>query len=354
MKSTFILILIFCLPLHPFSQNKTNPIKYGDLIKIKLETVIADKKVSSNLIGFELIDLRNDTSSLGYAFTKLPKKINKICFDIASDGAITDWFCNYLKLDKRNKWGDKLVVSLRKLRISNEIATKTFDNGHQGQPQNGWDEGMLLKIEFYLWHDEMYYPLYRYDSLKTIDGSLPNDASQFIADGFTAALSKLFTLDLSFVPGHVRKLSRSDILERNSKENQLPILAAVQYKKGAYKDFDEFKLNSPSIFEFEYKEGKMGDFLYVKEGDKEYPDRTVWGFCDGRNLFINSGDMFAELIKEGNTFYFSGVKSLTRKTRHNLLKASTFNLITNTGEKKTVYTVDNKYYQVDMETGEVY
>ena len=354
MKSAFILILVFCLPILSFGQNKTKPIKFGDVIQVQLEKVIAGQSVSSNLKGFELIDLRTDTGSLGYAFSKLPKKINKICFDTSPDIALTDWFCNYLKLDKNDKSSDKLVLSLRKLRLSNEIAPKTFDNGHQGQPTNGWDEGIMLKMEFYLRRGEIYYPLYRYDSLLVIDGSLPNDASEFLTEGFTAALSKLFSLDLSSVPGHVRQLSAADILKQKDKEIRLPVLAEFRYKKGVYKDFEEFKMNSPSILEFEYKEGKMGDFLYVKEGDKEFPDRTVWGFCDGKNLFINSGDMFAELIRDGNTFYFNGVKSLTRKTRHNLLKASTFNLITNTGEKKTVYKVDNKYYQIDMETGEAY
>jgi len=31
-----------------------------------------------------------------------------------------------------------------------------------------------------------------------------------------------------------------------------------------------------------------------------------------------------------------------------------FNLATNTGEKKTAYSLDYKYYIIDMETGEAY
>ena len=113
-------------------------------------------------------------------------------------------------------------------------------------------------------------------------------------------------------------------------------------------------MNAPSVAEFEYRKGKMGDVLYVKEGGNEFPDRTAWGFCDGKNIFINSSDIFSELIRDGNTFYFNGVKSITKKAIHNLMKTSLLNIATNTGEKHSVYSVDKKYYQIDMETGEVY
>ncbi len=348
-----------CLFLFSFSnlcisQIKTPVIKTADTITIKLENPVSVQQISKYIKSLRIIDLRDDTVSLGYCITKLPKKVNRITFDTSSDHVIRNWFSHYLKIDKENKTGDQLLVCVKKLRLSNEATLREFENADPGQPFNGWYEGVLIKIEFFMGRDEFYYPLYRFDSVIRREGKIPGDAPAFLATAFTAALSKLFTVEFDHIPATRRKLTLQEIVTRNSSGSAAPVLIETIYRKGVYKTFEEFKMNDPSIKDFEYKKGKMGDMLYVKEGDKEYPDRTAWGFCDGKNFFINSSDLFSELIRDGNTFYFKGVKSITKKAVHNPMKTSVLNLVTNTGEKRTVYKVDNKYYQVDMETGEVY
>lgn len=349
------IVIFFCLVFFyflSFSQSKTPVIRVGDTLQIKLDDLVSSQPVSKNIRRLEVLDLRDDTGSLGYT-TIAFKKIMRLTFDSATDHVLENWMRNYLKIDKGNV-GDKLIVCLKKLRISNEVTLRVFENGHEGQPQNGWDEGIQIKMEFYLNKGECYYPLFRFDSLMNIDGKLPNDAPDFLIKGLTTAFAKLLRLNLESIPESARKLSLDDIVARNRKEATVPVLIETVYKKGVYKTFEEFKLNKPSITEFEFKKGHFGDMLYVKEGDKEFPDRTAWGFCDGKNLFINSSDIFSELIREGNTFYFKGVKAISRKAIHSGAKTSLFNLATNTGEKYTVYKVDKKYYQLDMETGEVY
>ena len=106
--------------------------------------------------------------------------------------------------------------------------------------------------------------------------------------------------------------------------------------------------------EYELKRGEMGDMLFIKEDGKEYPFRKAWGFCDGSDLYINSGDKYSKLIKRQNTFYFTGIKGLARQTNVDLLSSSFFNLATNTGRKYTTFSKKETYYKVDMETGEVY
>jgi hypothetical protein len=151
-----------------------------------------------------------------------------------------------------------------------------------------------------------------------------------------------------------KKLSLTDIITFNKRNLNLPILNESILKKGAYASYEEFKNNNPSIKEYQYKKGEMGDFLYVKENGVEHPDRTVWGFCDGTNIYINSADKFSLLVREGNTFYFNGIKSISKKVVHRIMYTSVFNLVTNTGQKRTVYKAKPRYYQVDMEDGEVY
>ena len=70
-------------------------------------------------------------------------------------------------------------------------------------------------------------------------------------------------------------------------------------KKGIYKTFDEFRHNSPSIpMEYEVLWGKImygglegiyNDTLYNLKIDKTKAKQigNVWGFCDGKNIYIN-------------------------------------------------------------------
>jgi hypothetical protein len=60
------------------------------------------------------------------------------------------------------------------------------------------------------------------------------------------------------------------------------------------------------------------------------------------------------LLKRHSTFYFSGIKSITKKVKHDVPFTSLFNVITNTGRKVNKYKGVLKYYQIDMETGEAY
>ena len=72
-------------------------------------------------------------------------------------------------------------------------------------------------------------------------------------------------------------------------------------------------MNAPSLTEYELRRGKFGDILYVKEKGIEYPERNEWGFCNGTDLFINSTDKYSKLIKQQHSFYFAGIKGITKK-----------------------------------------
>jgi hypothetical protein len=98
----------------------------------------------------------------------------------------------------------------------------------------------------------------------------------------------------------------------------------------------------------------MGDILYVMENGQEYPMRNAWGFCNGTKLYVNSSDKYFKLIKRQNTFYFAGIKGIKKKLKHDMLYASLYNLVTDTGRKKTKFSITVKHYKLDMETGEVY
>jgi len=356
MKLFLTLFSISFLHLLSFSQTETPVVKPDHVMVIQPAREVSNKAVIGHFIkGVVVTDDREDTTLLGYYTGNIfGKKTNRLRFESASNIEIAHWLANYLSIDSNKIDDEILYVSIKKFILSEEVTEKVFDNGHQGQAQNGWDEGVLAKMEFYFMKDAVYYPLYRFDSILVINAKLKENAGEFVTTALKLGIDKLFTIDIGAVLMKARKLTPSDIAAHNNNNINVPILVQTVYKKGVYKTFEEFKDNNPSIKDFQFKKGSAGDILYVSVNGQEYPERSAWGFCDGKNLFINSSDKYAQLVNEGRTFYFKGVKSVTRNAKHRTMKTSIFNLATNTGEKKTAYSMDYKYYIIDMETGEIY
>lgn len=335
------------------AQIKTPVLKPDEVIVVKLNPSAAGRPPVASINAVEILDARDDTSSLGY-YTSQSHRTSKLIFPGPAAAEITTWMNGHFNVGNNVSSGNTIFGVIRKLRISDEITPKTFDNGHQGQAKNGWDRGVMIKMEYYIRKDSLYYPMYRFDSLLVFDEKLYNHAGEFIATALEVSLHKLYGLNIDNVLAKARKISATDILNKIRSGYKQPVLNDVVYKKGIYASFNEFKTNNPSITEYEFKKGQLGDLLYVKKDGLEYPERTAWGFCDGKNIYINSGDKYSQLIRVGNTFDFKGIKSITKLVTRNILKTSLLNLATNTGEKVTNFNARLKYYQVDMESGEVY
>jgi len=86
-------------------------------------------------------------------------------------------------------------------------------------------------------------------------------------------------------------------------------------KRGIYKTFDEFKTNTPSLdLSYEIKgyvnalESPYHDSIYNLKIEKNKTKEIglVWGFCDGKNVYVNmSRDYFSgkKVFKPGSDFY---------------------------------------------------
>ena len=83
-------------------------------------------------------------------------------------------------------------------------------------------------------------------------------------------------------------------------------------------------------------------------------------FDANHTLLHSTMAMRIGLIREGKTFYFSGSKGLEDYARRPAYQAleNISSIVNPIGSlfipKKGVYAHDIKYYQVDMETGQVY
>jgi hypothetical protein len=356
MKVFLYTFLLLCT-IPAFSQIQTRSLG-SDEIKIKLVKETPTKPLPQSFRQVIILDSRDDTASLGYLSKGSTAK--KYIFKSGTQTELSNWYYTYLNPREQNL-ALTLLVNIKKLRLSNEIMPVTQENGHTGQSHNGWEKGVIIKIEYFLQQESSFFPLYRFDSVITSTKTLPKNADDYISTALKLSMEKLFSLDLEKISSSKNKIAFTDILRVNEQRYKYPIYFDSVFKKGVYKNFDEFRMNEPSMVDFEFRKGKWGDILFVKKGNEEYPARDTWGFCDGKNIFINSGDKYSKLIQSGNSFYFEGIKTITRKQPNyttNYLGFQTITLPKNYGNiylpKQTKFEQENRYYQVDMETGEVY
>ncbi len=171
--------------------------------------------------------------------------------------------------------------------------------------------------------------------------------------------------DKSFVRGE--NLTKLQIVENGSMEKLLPILTAETYADGAYRTFNEFLNNSPSISNFEMSVVNKNTLVCLAENKMD--TLNVWGLCKKGELYKFEEGALIPLEKYGKGFIISDfIKKVNRKNANafaaavigglagSLLQSSLSNkrlfLV------KTIPQITKKRMQpdatcIDMETGEL-
>ena len=85
----------------------------------------------------------------------------------------------------------------------------------------------------------------------------------FISTALRTSLNKLFTINMDAAVLALNKIKMSDIIRVNNQRYNFPVYTTNKYSKGVYKTFEEFKMNDPSLPDFEFKKGEMGDIVYI-------------------------------------------------------------------------------------------
>jgi hypothetical protein len=170
-----------------------------------------------------------------------------------------------------------------------------------------------LKAEIYAAKDSLYMPILRYDTIKvykqdnTYTGisyyaSWDRNLAGILNDMADSAGQLTLAKD-----GHGRQVSLDDIRNFNRSRFTAPISIAASPARGVYASFDEFRSNTPSISDFEIKMENKQRLLYIKEpGGKSYYSHDVWGYCDGKAIYVMRDGILCPAWREGDAFYFYG------------------------------------------------
>lgn len=162
---------------------------------------------------------------------------------------------------------------------------------------------MTLEVEGYLERGENLFPALRIDTVMLLAniGTKEYGDLSAVLDAFALKASAIDTSKVFRKKGY----NLNEIRSRYTRVYEKAILTTHTYQKGVYQNFREFIDNAPSIKEYEFRKDKHLNILYTKSNGGDWlPEHQVFGFCDGKTIWINANFTFRPLVRQGNTFEF--------------------------------------------------
>jgi hypothetical protein len=335
MKRALILSLIM-LPQHFCSAqvdnaNKKDSIKVLDA-KYKFYDLTGSKARAAVQLPYDSIefrDVRYDTTFVMMTFPPLhvSRTYNvKVNLDSGLAQNLTKYFNNYYSSVNNNSH-KTLVCYIKKFSVTlqYELLEHFFNSGNL---EDDTANRVTIEIECYYKKDDVLFPAVRLDTsyLHHFPDIILNAARQ-IRGLFEPLMNKIEHVNLENVEKR-KAYTEPEIVKRYADRFSIPILQTAVYKKGVYKTFAEFRNNTPSIDSFKVSTDKMkvnqsnrglfdpesllwkafqtrstAIFLYDKNNTLISPSE-IFGYCDGKTLWIEHGAFFYPLEKTGNSFEF--------------------------------------------------
>jgi len=284
----------------------------------------------------QVIDVRYDTTRLGIARVGLSNRKEPLVLEAPLPQVMMSYFTAKMPVqaDLPN-----VVLRVSRLGLWEEITP----NGTEGAR-------VAVDFEFFLQKGAQYASLG--DRKFRFTEGLGTNVTKYHDNNLRAALQSAVDYLQDSVDWKTTDAIPADVSpEQLSQRNMPRILTDVQLTAGAYKNFTDFRNNKPRLpIDFEEKDGQRILQIEGKKGKyrRVHPDDKVWGFCDGKDLYINQFGTFYKLEKKpGNKFQFFGV-DYDKKLSNMVMGQATFGLI---GALIAGEMTKSRNYVVDWETG---
>lgn len=284
----------------------------------------------------QVVDARYDTTRLGIARLGLGNRKEPIILSGSLEPVLYQYFTS--KIPAESGLPD-VLLRVSRLGLWEEINVGGFEGAR-----------VAVDFEFFLRKGEQYASLG--DRKFRFTEGLGTNVTKYHDDNLRAALQSAVDYLQDSVDWKKTDALPADMtLEQISQRITPRILTEGQLTAGAYKNFTDFRNNNPRLpIDYEMDgdkrilliEGKKGKFRKVK------PDDRVWGFCDGKDMYINQFGTFYKLEKlPGNLFQFNGV-DYDKKLSNMAIGQASFGLI---GALIASEMTKANNYIVDWETG---
>ena len=263
----------------------------------------------------EVVDARSDSTCIGFR-TRSTEKNNQILqFSKGLKAEFEFFFRKMIKFNPDTNAATAILV-VRNYWI-NEFDVDENDNDKFTENRSGKyaarKTALRATFDFYFAKNDAYYVAYRFDTLASAFLNIKEFSENYLENILQNSISRLQLIDPTTHVINKRKFTRGELEAYYRARWDKPILTDSELVRGVYKNFTEFLSNRPSIERFVVKKDKLVDILYVPLKNEEMTvARDVWGYCDGKKIFIKSGENYYLLVRVQNGFYFLGSKELIK------------------------------------------
>jgi hypothetical protein len=275
-----------------------------------------DKKLDFPVLEkIEVIDARSDSTCIGFRNRNTEKNNQILQFANGLKGEFQAFLDRIVKFSQAPDAYSAAIV-VRSYWI-NEYEVDENEKDKFSENRSGWYAGRKTALrqtfDIYFFKNDDYYVAYRYDTIATAFLNIKEFSEAYLETILWNSLSRLQTINPQTHILNKRKFSRKELQDYYGGRWDKPILRDSMPHKGVYKNFTEFLNNNPSVTHFVVKKDKLVDVLYIPVGKTDMAAaRDVWGYCDGKNIFIKSGENYYPLVRVQNGFYFLGSKELMK------------------------------------------
>ena len=284
----------------------------------------------------QVIDMRFDTRRLGVARVGMGNRKEEMVLSAPLPTAFQQYFNAKLPSE-----ADLPNVVLRVSRLG--LWEETTLIGSEGAR-------IAADFEFFLQQGDRF--AYLGDRKFRFTEGLGSDITKYHDDNLRAALQAAVDFLQDSVDWKTATALSANVTAGELVQRTVPkILTDQDLVIGAYKNFTDFRNNNPRLaVQIEEKNGESVLLIEGKKGKfrRAKPDDRIWGFCDGKNMYINQFGTFYQLNKMGeNAFEFYGV-DYDKKMSNTAIGAGAFGAI---GGLIAGSMTKSRHYVVDWETG---
>ena len=359
---SLLLVGLLTLCSTSFSQKDENKIDIDEFDVTTVSISFPDEKIKLPIpvTSIQVHDSRFDTSCLGVVKNGVSSRLRLLKSKRNPRHEIKAFYTHLADPLPKDSIDVELSCFIKKLILSDHIVTDVNEEQKLSSKKYDTEEngGLLFMAEFYAQVDSYYIPLCRFDTILAGEKNIIKGGDQYLQEALKAALQKVAKVTWKKAISKNKKLSKEKITEYNNARFNIAILNSHP-AKGIYRNFEDFKNNTPLSLEYSLDKNKTGDFLYVKNEQGEdilYMD--LWGYSDGKDMFIFSSSNFFKLHRSNNGFKIYGAKDFTSKRNFRpnfgLIDLASPNSNYSKSQTRSRYYLVKSFFILDMETGKLY
>ncbi|MBC7849655.1 MAG: hypothetical protein H7Y31_07960 [Chitinophagaceae bacterium] len=197
-----------------------------------------------------------------------------------------------------------LLIFIRKFWLTKFKRDARFVNEEEITLNDGLAKSEIqFKIDCYISDEDKWVPWMRIDTICYSSAKIKNAGDNKINSILDEVFEKIATTSL-VIPNQRARLTYYQLTTNYGKDFSAPGFSRNPIRKGVFKTFEDFKNNKPAYADFKLREGKSGNYLEIKDAEgKAFYSNNIWGFCDGKIVYVSLVGNLFPVFRTGNGFY---------------------------------------------------